>query len=163
MRGWLRGCAVALLLMLGVCGWAFWRIGEPHRRAMEAHPRIRPGMSARDVYAVSGRFWSANGGDCGGEKERLAFYSASNFGGGGSGDFVLSRRKQPGKDEYETENLHYESRERMLEQIARTPALLSCKQVRFTYLVSGVPPRTSFSVFFESGKVVRVGEPRSWD
>lgn len=164
MRGWLRGCAVALLLALGLCGVFAWRIGEPHRRAMEAHPKMRAGMSVREVYAVSGRWWSASGGDCGGDGERLVFYSASNFGGTGSGALVLSRSK-PGaaKDVYETEQLRYDSRPQMLELIDRTLALQTCKQIRFTYLVTGVPPRTSFNAYFEAGKLTRVSAPHNWD
>jgi hypothetical protein len=166
MRGWLRGCAVALLLMLGVCGWAFWRLREPGRRAAEARAQIRTGMTPREVFAVSGQWWRAAGADCGGAGEPLTSYAVS---GADAGQLLLTRRK-PGAppdatalDAFDTEQKAYGSRAELLRLIEETKALSSCKQVGFNYLVPGVPPRTSFSVFFESGKVVRVGEPRSWD
>ena len=163
-RTWLRGCATALLLALGFCSFSIWRLGEPHRRAMEAHPKIRPGMTLVEVYAVSGRWWSSNGGECDGGAQPLAFYSASDFSGQGSGHLVLNRRK-PGSagDTYDTESIPYASRAELLKLLEQLPALSTCKRVGFTYLVSGVPPRTSFGVFFASGKVDRVSTPGSWD
>jgi hypothetical protein len=160
----LRGCATALLLVLGFCSFSIWRLGEPRRRAMEAHPKIRPGMTLVEVYAVSGRWWSSNGAECGEAAEPLASFSASDFGGTGSGHLVLNRRK-PGstRNTYDTESIGYASRAELLKLVAQVPALSTCKRVGFTYLVSGVPPRTSFGVFFANGKVDRVSKPGSWD
>jgi hypothetical protein len=167
MRGWLRGCAVALLLMLGVCGWAFWRIGEPSRRASLARAQIRTGMTPREVFAVSGHWWRAWGSDCGGAGEPLTSYAVN--GAGDAGQLVLTRRK-PGAapdatalDQFDLEQKRYASRDELVKLIEETQALSSCKQVGFNYLVPGVPPRVSFSVFFEGGKVTRLSEPRTWD
>jgi hypothetical protein len=152
------------LLVGGVCGFSIWRLGEPHRRAMEAHAKIRPGMTLVEVYAVSGRWWSSNGAECGGAAEPLASYSASDFSGEGSGRLELERRK-PGAaaDAHDAETLRYASRAELLKLVEQTPALSSCKRVGFTYLVPGVPPRTSFGVFLANGKVERVSAPGSWD
>ena len=162
-----KGCATGLLLLLGVCGFSIWRLGEPFRRASAAYTQIRPGMTLPEVYAASGRWWSSSGADCGGAAEPLSFYSATEFGNAGSGELVLNRRR-PGAaknalDAIVSEGMRYASRAELLKLIDRTPSLSTCKQVGFTYLVPGVPPRTSFGVSFADGRVTRVSEPRSWD
>src|SRR5687767_8361089 len=124
MRGWLRGCAVALLLMLGVCGWAFWRLGEPGRRADEARAQIRTGMTPREVFAVSGQWARAWGGDCGGAGEPLTAYAVN--GAGDAGQPVLTRRK-PGTapdantpDAFDNEARRYASRAELVKLIEET-------------------------------------------
>ena len=166
-RGCLLGCATVLLLALGVCAFSIWRLREPGRRADEARAQIRTGMTPGEVFAVSGQWWSATGGDCGGAAEPLASYAVS--GAGDAGRLVLTRRK-PGApldasalDQFDTQESRYGSRAELLKLIEETKALSTCRRVGFTYLVPGVPPRTSFSVFFEGGKVTRLSEPRSWD
>src|SRR5688572_30825796 len=90
-RGCLLGCATVLLLALGVCAFSIWRLREPGRRADEARAQIRTGMTPSEVFAVSGQWWSATGGDCGGAAEPLASYAVN--GAGDAGRLVLTRRK----------------------------------------------------------------------
>lgn len=164
MRVKKKGCATALLLVLGTCGYFSWRLGAPHRLAMEAHQKIRAGMTPREVYAVSGPWFIASGSECGGASEPLAFYSAAGYGVEGSGHLQLSRRKPGAAPEtFHTQDADYASRAALLEIVERTPALSSCMQICFTYRVSGVPPKASFTVRFADGKSTRVSEPHTWD
>lgn len=61
------------------------------------------------------------------------------------------------------QGIEYASRAALLKLVEQTPALSTCKRIVFTYFISGVPPRTSFTVHFADGKVTRVSEPRTWD
>jgi hypothetical protein len=151
----LRGCAAALLLLLGLCGILFWRLAELHRRATAAHERIRPGMTLRQVYAASGEWWSSYSAEC--ASADLASFRVTETGGEGTGVLVLN----PGASV--SSSTAYRTRGELLRLIDKTPSLLECREVDFTFRIPGAPPRTSFSVFFEGGKVTRVSEPRTWD
>ena len=57
-RKWLKGCALLLLLGLGVLALLIWQIGEPSRRAQAVHQAINPGMSVLDVQPLlTGRYY----------------------------------------------------------------------------------------------------------
>ncbi len=57
-RKWLKGCALLLLIAVGVIAWAFWQMGEPNRRAQAVHQALHPGMSVLEVEPLlSGRYY----------------------------------------------------------------------------------------------------------
>jgi hypothetical protein len=48
-RTWKSGCLKLALFGLVLMVWAFWKIGEPGRRAQQAISAIHPGMNALEV------------------------------------------------------------------------------------------------------------------
>jgi hypothetical protein len=61
-------------------------------------------------------------------------------------------------------DVRFRSKEELLRVFDERPELLTCRRLGFTFLVVGVPPRSSFAVEFdERGRVARVTPPRSWD
>ena len=57
-RRWLKGCALLLLLAIGMIACVIWLIGEPSRRARAVHAAIHPGMNALEVEKLlTGRYY----------------------------------------------------------------------------------------------------------
>jgi hypothetical protein len=165
-RRWLRGCLVWLVIGLAVVGACVWRLGEPARRAAAAHAALHLGMTLRDVLAASGDWFTLNGGTCGSKTGELAFYSILNT--SGHARVVLSKYvvvPPPGQaGSYEEENLRFDDRASLAAGLSSRPDVAACRELGITYLVPGVPPRTTFRVFFgPDGRVERLSDPRTWD
>lgn len=159
-KGCLRpGCIVPLLLLAGTCGWAVFRITLPGRLAAITHGRIHPGASLRDVMAVSEMYFDVIGSQCSGGLESFTVLTA---GLAPSGSLTIRRASAKGPDDQEY--IHFDGKPALLRFFDERAELRTCRRLGFTFLVTGVPPRTSFAVELgEDGKVVRVTEPHSWD
>jgi hypothetical protein len=150
------GCAGALLLGLGFCGWSFYKISEPGRHAADTRAALRPGQSVREIVAA------ARGGfmctivvpnDAGAEPERL--YRIVSWRG----------------DRYELGEGPGSSlgtpvaREEMLRWLdARDAELARARRVHLSFLALGVPPRVAFIVELdEHGRLKEISPSRTWD
>ncbi len=165
-RRWLRGCLVWLVVGLAVVGACVWHLGEPARRAAAAHAALRPGMALHDVLAVSGDWFTLSGRTCGSKTGELAFYSILNT--SGHPGVVLSKYvvvPPPGQaGSYEEENLRFDDRASLAAGLSSRPDVGACRELVITYLVPGVPPRSTFRVFLgPDGRVERLSDPHSWD
>jgi hypothetical protein len=153
------GCVFALLLVTGACAWFWVRISLPGRLAAATHARIRLGTSMPDVLAVAEQYWDVTGSQCSGGLESFQIFTPRRT---ASGSLMIRRAASNGTDHQE--NLPFGSRPELLRILVERPELRSCRRLGFTFLVEGVPPRTSFGVEFgEDGRVARVTSPRSWD
>ena len=150
---------LALLVVTGACGWAWWRITLPGRLAAATHERIRPGATLRDVLTVAEEYWDATGSRCSGGVESFQVFTPSRT---PSGSLMIRREGAKGYDD--REEVRFGSRPDLLRLFDERPELRTCRRLGFTFLVMGVPPRTSFAVEFgEDGRVLRVTPPHSWD
>ncbi len=153
------GCVVALLLVTGACGWAWWRITLPGRLAAATHERIRAGASLRDVLSVAEQYWDVTGSRCSGGVESFQVFTPGRT---ASGSVMIRREGSKGYDN--REEVRFGSRPDLLRVFLERPELRTCRRLGFTFLVVGVPPRTSFAVEFgDDGRVLQITPPRSWD
>lgn len=153
------GCVVVSLLITGFCGWSWLRLTLPGRLASATHEKIRPGASLRDVVAVADRYWDATGSSCSGSVESFQVFTP---GLGASGSLLIRGAGSQGSAD--REELRFDSKPELLRLFDARPEFLTCRRVGFTFLVTGVPARTSFAVEFGGdGRVIRVTPPHSWD
>jgi hypothetical protein len=149
---------VALVVVAGSCGWAWWRITLPGRLAAATHARIRTGASLRDVMAEAEQYWDVTGSRCSGIESFQVFTPARIPRGS-----LLIRRVGP-SGSADQEEVRFGNKPGLLRLFDERSELRSCRRLAFTFLVVGVPPRSSFAVELgEDGRVARVTEPRSWD
>ena len=79
-----------------------------------------------------------------------------------SASLLIRREASKGYDD--REEVRFGSKADLLRLFDERPDLRTCRRLGFTFLVPGVPPRTSFAVEFgEDGRVVRVTPPHGWD
>lgn len=149
---------MALVIVAGACGWAWWRITLPGRLAAATHARIRTGASLREVIEVAEQYWDMTGSRCSGIQSFQVFTPARTAAGS-----LLIRRLGP-TGSLDQEEVRFGSKPALLRLFDERPELRTCRGLGFTFLVVGVPPRSSFGVALgEDGRVERVSEPHSWD
>jgi hypothetical protein len=154
-----RGCIVAVLFLAVVCGWVGWRITLPGRLAASTHERIRPGARLRDVIAVAEQYWDVMGSHCSEGIESFQVFTPSRT---ASGSVMIRREGAKAYDD--RESVRFGSRPELIQIFDERPGLGSCRRLAFTFLVTGVPPRSSFAVEFgEDGRVFKITPPHSWD
>jgi hypothetical protein len=150
---------VALLLLTSVCAWVWWRLTLPGRLAASTHERIQPGAKLRDVIAVAEQYWDVTGSRC---SEGVLSFQVFTPSRTPSGSVMIRREGAKAYDD--REEVRFGSRPELLKIFDERPGLSTCRRLGFTFLVVGVPPRTSFAVEFgEDGRVSRVTPPHSWD
>jgi hypothetical protein len=153
------GCGLVLLVAILIGGWALWRITLPRRLAAATHAKLRPGTTLPEVFKAADEYWSATGTLCSGGIESFQVFTPARL---PRGAIRVSRPHAEGRND--SEDLPFHSKDELVKLLESRAELRTCRRVGFTFVVSGVPPRTSFTVELDGeGRVLKVGDPRTWD